>query len=82
MRFFSKLGVAEFSVEAAEFRPGDRLLITGPTTGVMYVTPEEIHGDNGAVDVAMKGTRISIAVPDKVRQSDKLFKLVKNEDNN
>ena len=82
VRFFSKLGVAEFSVEAAEFRPGDRLLITGPTTGVMYVTPEEIHGDNGAVDVAMKGTRISIAVPDKVRQSDKLFKLVKNEDNN
>ena len=52
VRFFSKLGVAEFSVEAAEFRPGDRLLITGPTTGVMYVTPEEIHGDNGAVDVA------------------------------
>ena len=76
VKYFSKLGVAEFTCEACEFEPGDRLLITGPTTGVMYVTPDEIHGDNGAVARAEKGTRVSIAVPAKVRPSDKLFKLV------
>ncbi len=76
MKYFSKLGVAEFAVEACEFEPGDNLLITGPTTGVIYVTPTEIHGDNGPVDKAMKGMRVSIAVPRKVRPSDKLFKLV------
>ena len=76
MKYFSKLGVAEFAVEACEFEPGDNLLITGPTTGVIYVTPTEIHGDNGPVDKAMKGMRVSIAVPEKVRPSDKLFKLV------
>jgi putative protease len=55
------------------------MLITGPTTGVIYVTPEEIHGDNGPVSVARQGTRVSIAVPEKVRPSDKLFKIIKVE---
>ena len=58
---------------------GDRMLITGPTTGVMYVTVEEIHDDNSAVETARKGTRVSFRVPDKIRPSDKLFKLVKVE---
>lgn len=77
MKYFSKLGVAEFAVEACEFEVGDRMLITGPTTGVLYVTPEEIHGDNGPVSIAQKGTRVSIAVPEKIRPSDKLYKLIK-----
>ena len=37
VKYFSKLGVAEFTCEACKFSVGDRLLITGPTTGVMYV---------------------------------------------
>jgi putative protease len=80
VKYFSKLGVAEFSVEATTFKVGDRMLITGPTTGVMYVTADEIHDDNGPVEVAEQGTRVSIAVTGKVRPSDKLFKLVKSEE--
>lgn len=79
IKYFSKLGVAEFSCEACEFSVGDKMLITGPTTGVMYVTVEEIHDDTHAVETAQKGTRVSFRVPDKVRPSDKLFKLVKVE---
>jgi putative protease len=75
-KYYSKLGVAEFTVEATTFQVGDRLLITGPTTGVMYVTADEIHDDNGPVEVALQGTRVSIAVTGKVRPSDKLFKIV------
>ena len=55
------------------------MLITGPTTGVIYVTADEIHDDNGPVSVAQQGTRVSIAVPEKVRPSDKLFKLEKSD---
>lgn len=77
VKYFSKLGVAEFAVEAAEFSVGDKLLITGPTTGVMYVTPGEIHDDASSVTTARKGTRVSIKVPQKARPSDKLYKLVK-----
>ncbi len=77
-KYFSKLGVAEFAVEATTFQVGDKLLITGPTTGVIYVTADEIHDDNGPVQVAQQGTRVSVAVPAKVRPSDKLFKLIEN----
>ena len=78
-KYYSKLGVAEFTVEATTFQVGDRLLITGPTTGVMYVTADEIHDDNGPVEVAQQGTRVSIAVTGKVRPSDKLFKLTRDD---
>ncbi len=77
VKYFSKLGVAEFTVEATEFAPGDKLLITGPTTGALYVTPDVVHGDHGPVERARKGTRISIAVPEKVRPSDMLFRIEK-----
>jgi len=77
VKYFSRLGVAEFTVEASTFKPGDKMLITGPTTGVVYVTPTEVHGDHGPVSEAKKGTRVSIAVPGKIRPSDKLFRIDK-----
>jgi putative protease len=76
-KFFSKLKVAEVAVEASEIELGDRLLITGPTTGVMYVDCEEIRYDLKPVQKAEKGWKISIPVKDKVRPHDKIFKLVK-----
>lgn len=78
IKYFSKLGVAEFQVEASEFSVGDKLLITGPTTGVIYLDCTEIRYDLKPVDTALKGQRISIPVPEKVRPSDKLFKIVKS----
>ena len=77
VKYFSRLGVAEFTCEAAEFSVGDKMLVTGPTTGVMYVTVDEIHDDTHAVNTAQKGTRVAFKVPGKVRPSDKLFKIIK-----
>ena len=79
VKYYSKLGVAEFTCDAAEFSVGDKLLITGPTTGVMYVDCTEIRYELQPVSTAHKGTHISIPVPAKVRPSDKLFKLVPDE---
>ena len=76
VKYFSKLGVAEFTVEAADFKLGDKLLVTGPTTGVMYLEAKEIRLELDPVDYAPKGTHVSIPVPGKIRQSDKLFKIV------
>lgn len=76
IKYFSNIGVAEFQVEAHEIKVGDKLLITGPTTGAMFIDEvKEIRYDLKPVDVAKKGQRISIAVPGKVRPSDKLFIL-------
>ncbi len=79
VKYFSRLGVAEFAVEAADIDKGDRLLVTGPTTGVMYFDADEIRYDLQPVDRALKGQRVSIPVPAKVRPSDKLFKIVKTD---
>ena len=76
MKYFSKLSVAEVAVEATTFDRGDRLLITGPTTGVMYFDATEIRYDLHPVDTAQQGWRVSIPVSGKVRPNDKLFKLV------
>ena len=76
MKYFSKLSVAEVAVEATTFDRGDCLLITGPTTGVMYLDATEIRYDLHPVDTAQQGWRVSIPVSGKVRPNDKLFKLV------
>ena len=76
VKYFSKLGVAEFTVEATTFKLGDKLLVTGPTTGVMYLTVTEIHDNDGhPVSEAPQGTRVAIPVSGKVRPSDKLFRI-------
>lgn len=77
LKYFSRLGVGEFLVEAGEFSIGDKMLILGPTTGAIYFMVSEIHGDNGAIDKACKGSRVSVPVPEKIRPSDKLYKVVK-----
>ena len=73
IRYFSNIGVAEFLIEAAELHVGDKLLITGHTTGAMYVTLEEARVDLKPVDIAGKGTHVSFKVPDKIRPNDKLY---------
>nr|MBP7472122.1 U32 family peptidase [Prevotella sp.] len=75
-KYFSKLNVAEVSVEASDFNKGDKLLITGNTTGVMFLNANEIRFDLKEVDKAEQGQRVSIPVTDKVRPNDKLYKLV------
>ena len=76
IKYFSKLGVGEFLIEAGDMRVGDKLLITGPTTGAIYLTLEEARVDLGAVDVVLKGSYVSFKVPVKVRPNDKLYKVV------
>ena len=74
VKYFSKLSVAEIQVEAAEIHTGAKLLITGNTTGAMYIdNVEEIRYDLKPVEKATKGQRVSIKVPGKVRPNDKVF---------
>ena len=79
VKYFSRLGVGEFLVEAGEINVGDQLVLIGPTTGVIYLTANEMHYTDGPVEKATKGMAVSIAVPEKIRPSDKLYKLVSNE---
>ncbi|NDV78823.1 peptidase U32 family protein [Dysgonomonas sp. 511] len=79
IKYFSNLGVAEFLMETQSLKVGDEILITGPTTGAVTQVVEEIRVDLKPVEETVKGEKFSIRVEDKIRPSDKLFKLVKVE---
>lgn len=72
-KYFSKLGVGEFLMEAGEIKKGDEIVIIGPTTGSMILTVEEMHLNSGPTDIVRKGDLFAIKVPQKVRLSDKLY---------
>ena len=73
VRYFTRLGVAEFLMEAGELHVGDNILIIGPTTGAVPLTIEEIRVDLKPVEKTVKGERFSIKTDVKVRPSDKIY---------
>ncbi len=76
IKYFSGLGVAEFEMESGMLAVGDEILVTGPTTGALMQTVEEIRVELKPVAETRKGERFSIRTTDKVRPSDRLYKLV------
>ncbi|MDR0725740.1 MAG: U32 family peptidase [Prevotellaceae bacterium] len=76
--FFANISVAEILIESGELSLNDEILIIGPTTGVMESTLKEIRVELNQVDKSVKGEYCSIAVDNKVRRGDKLYKLLEN----
>lgn len=77
VKYFSRLGVGEFFMEAGELHVGDEIVITGPTTGAMIITVDDIQVDCKSVEKAVKGDAFSIPVPAKIRPSDRLYRWEK-----
>ena len=75
IKHFSNLGVGEFLIEAGEINAGDKILITGPTTGAVYLTLEDPRVNLETVEKVRKGDRVSFKVPCKERPSDKLYRI-------
>jgi len=74
--YFPKINVAEFNVLSHSLKVGDRVLVTGPTTGVLYADIEELRVEDKVVNEASRGQMVSFKVDGKVRPSDKLYKIV------
>lgn len=79
IKYFSGLSVAEFEMESGELRVGDEILITGPTTGALFQTVEEIRVDLRPVSSTVKGERFSIKTAERIRASDRMYKMVQVE---
>ena len=77
MGWYSRIGIGDFLCEAEELHKGDKILIIGPTTGVIETTLDEIQVDYKVVETVHKGDRFTIPVKDKIRLSDKLFVIRK-----
>jgi putative protease len=79
LKYFSKLGVTEFLIENVDLHVGDKILVTGTTTGALIQTVDEIRYDLNPVASATRGQRISIKTQEKVRPNDKLYVLVETK---
>ena len=77
IKYFDKLGVAEFEMESGVLQVGDEILITGPTTGALMQTIDEIRVALKPVQKTVKGERFSIRTDTKIRPSDRLYKMEK-----
>ncbi len=73
VRYFPKLGVGEFVMEAGELHVGDEVVITGTDTGAIILTVEELRLEYDPVPMVKKGDNFSIKVPRKIRPSDRLY---------
>lgn len=74
--FFTNIGVAEILVESSNLSKGDKLLIIGPSTGVVECIAEEIRVDDKPINSVLKGVRCSIVSPTLLRRNDKVYKMI------
>lgn len=76
MKYYETAGIGEFFLEAQNVKVGDELLITGPTTGVVETVLTQMRVDDVPAEIAKRGVTITFPVNEKIRPSDKLYKLV------
>lgn len=73
VRYYPKLGVGEFLLEAGELHPDDEIIITGPDTGAIVMKAGELRLEYDPVDVVKKGEHFSLKVPRRIRPSDRMY---------
>lgn len=76
VHFFPITNIAEFKIEAYDIKIGDKIMITGPTTGVQELVINEMLVNDNRLEKASKGDSCTLKLPFRVRNSDKLYKIV------
>lgn len=82
LKYFDQVNVGEFKCESHSLSIGDEIIITGPTTGYIQLKIEELRVDGKPAEKAEKGDVFTLALNEKIRPSDKLYKLVPEKENN
>jgi putative protease len=77
--FFQKPNVAEFTLIKHPLKPGDQLVVEGPTTGAVRFVAENLHIDGEPAQSAKPGDVVTLALPKKARRQDKVFLLTPRE---
>ena len=76
IKYYPKIKVAEFQMDALQLKEGESILITGKTTGVIETEMGKMRVDNNDVSEVNKGDRLTFELSDVVRPGDKLYKVV------
>ncbi|MFW5978693.1 MAG: U32 family peptidase, partial [Bacteroidia bacterium] len=77
--YFTNIQVAELLPEANSIAAGEEVYIIGPTTGVIKTHVEELRVEDKPVKEAAKGIPCSFPIEEKLRRSDKLYKIISKE---
>ena len=73
--YYTKSKIGQFLLEKELF-VGDKVLISGPTTGEKELTITEIFVNGKPNESANEGDQITFPIPFRVRLSDKLYKVL------
>ena len=73
--YYVKAQVGLFVIENHELNVGDKIIISGPTTGNQELTLDKMLVNGIQNSTATIGDKVTFEVPFRVRLSDKLFKL-------
>ncbi len=79
VHYFPKAKIGEFRIDAYDIKLNDTLLITGPTTGAKEFKLESMLVNDEKKELATKGDNVTIKLDFRIRESDKLYKIVKTE---
>jgi len=82
LHYYSKAQIGEFKIEAQSLKVGDQFLVTGPTTGVVEGSVEEIRVNDKIVEEAKRGDECTFKIDTVIRSSDKLYKVLPAEEVN
>jgi len=74
--YYTKSKIAQFLLENGEVAVGDRVLVSGPTTGEQEITITEIFVDGSSCKTGKIGDQITFELPFRVRLSDKIYKIL------
>lgn len=82
LHYYTKAKIGEFKIEAQNLKVGDKILITGPTTGALETEVKELRIENEIVTEVKRGVDFTMPIDFTVRPSDKLYKVVPAEEVN
>src|SRR5690554_4460236 len=74
--YFPKSKIGQFKIEAFDLSIGDKILVTGPTTGAQELKLSEMLVNDLDKSTAKKGDSCTIRLPFRIRKADKLYKIV------
>jgi len=74
--FYSRLSVAEISIDDNPISVGDEIQIEGDTTGFVAAKIESMQLEGSPISCAQKGMKVAVKVAKRLRKGDRVFKML------
>lgn len=76
--YYSKSQIGQFLIEKGDLALGEKVWISGPTTGKQEFTITQLFVNGHPAETAKEGDQITFKIPFRIRLSDKLYKILED----